>query len=146
MTAVRAALLVGGTAAAAVGTWELLRSGLSNIVATVWWLAGGVVAHDALLAPVTLLVVFAASRRLPEWLRAPAAVGFVVLGSVTVVAIPVLGRFGARSDNPTLLDRNYLLGWLVVAAVVTVGVGLAARLRRSRGSAGLRHGSRRPPI
>ena len=47
----------------------------------------------------------------PGRLRAPAAAAFVVLGSVTLLAIPVLGRFGARPDNPTLLDRHYVAGW-----------------------------------
>ena len=42
--------------------------------------------------------------------RAPAVAGLVVLGSVTLLAIPVLGRFGARADNPTLLDRHYGVG------------------------------------
>ena len=51
------------------------------------------------------------------------SVGFVVLGSVTLLAMPVLGRFGARPDNPTLLDRDYSVGlagagrrWSLVAA------------------------------
>ena len=38
--------------------------------------------------------------------------GGVVLGSLTLLAIPVLGRFGERPDNATLLDRNYTVGWL----------------------------------
>ncbi len=50
--------------------------------------------------------------------------GFVVLGSATLLAIPVLGRFGERPDNPTLLDRNYTAGWLVLAALVAGGVAI----------------------
>ena len=50
---------------------------------------------------------------LPRAARAPAVVGFVVLGSVTLLAVPVLGRFGARPDNATLLDRDYVVGWVV---------------------------------
>ena len=53
----------------------------------------------------------------------------------TTVPHPVLGRFGARADNPTLLDRDYLAGWLVLAALVAVGVA-AGTLVRSRGVPG----------
>ena len=53
------------------------------------------------------------ARGCPRSVRAPAAVALVVLGSVTLLAVPVLGRFGARPDNPTLLDRDYSAGWLV---------------------------------
>jgi hypothetical protein len=56
-----------------------------------------------------------------------------VLGTVTVVAVPLLGRFGARADNPTLLDRNYLLGWLVLATLTVVVVGVAVALSRTGG-------------
>ena len=43
----------------------------------------------------------------------------------------MLGRFGARPDNPTLLDRDYLVGWLVLAGVVLL-VTVVASLVRSR--------------
>ena len=63
------------------------------------------------LAPLTIGAAVAA-RLLP---RAPAGRGrrsaLVVLRTVTVTAIPVLGPWGARPDNPTLLDRNYVAGW-----------------------------------
>jgi hypothetical protein len=56
-------------------------------------------------------------------------VGLVVLGSVTLLAVPVLGRFGARDDNPTLLDRHYGTGWLVVAGLVVLAVAVAGLVR-----------------
>jgi hypothetical protein len=133
-----------GTALAAVGAWLLLASGPGNVVSASVWLAGGVVAHDALLAPVTVFVVLVASRVVPRWLRAPMAVGFVVLGTVTVAAIPVLGRFGARPDNPSLLDRNYAAGWLVFAAVVVIAVSIAGWRRRAAAGAGMAVAPRRP--
>jgi hypothetical protein len=135
---VRAArLTIGavGLAVLAYGAFLLLDTGWTNIGRTAWWLVGGVVVHDGFLAPATIVVVVIASRLLPEWARGPAAVGLVVLGSLTLLAIPVLGRFGARSDNPSLLDRNYTAGWLAVAGVVVAGVGVAAWWRRRRWAA-----------
>jgi hypothetical protein len=50
------------------------------------------------------------------------------------MAVPVLGRWGANADNPTILDRNYTLGWLVVASLVLAGV--VAGVLRARGPGG----------
>jgi hypothetical protein len=69
-------------------------------------------------------------RLLPACLRGPAAVGMVVLGSLTLAAIPVLDRFGAGPDNPTLLDRDYTAGWPVVAPIIVVGVAAGAAIQR----------------
>jgi hypothetical protein len=132
MRVLRAVLALAGLAVAGYGGWLLVDTGLDNLRATLTWLVGGVIAHDALLAPATIGVVSVASRFLPTWLRGPATVGLVVLGTVTIAAIPVLGRFGARADNPTLLDRNYVAGWLVLAGVVLIGVVAAAVARRPR--------------
>lgn len=107
------------------GGWLVLSRG-HDLVNLVLWLAGGVVLHDGVLALVVLVVGTVAVRMLPSSAKAPAVVGFVVLGSVTLLAVPVLGRFGARSDNPTLLDRDYTVGWLVLAGVVLVGVVTAS--------------------
>ncbi|HEX2894751.1 MAG TPA: hypothetical protein VHO29_12195 [Marmoricola sp.] len=120
-----------GLATAGLGVSRLLELGPANLVATVLWLAAGVVLHDGLLAPLTVAlgVLVARAARLP----APVLTGLVVLGSVTVVAVPVLGRFGARPDNPTLLDRNYVLGWLGLATLTVLCCGIVAVVRRKKG-------------
>ena len=58
----------------------------------------------------------------------------MVLGAVTLLAVPVLGRFGAQPDNPTLLDRAYGPGWLVLAGltVLLAVVRRPPRLRAAR--------------
>ena len=130
MRAARLATGAGGLAALCYGIVLMSETGWRNIARTLPWLVGGVLAHDGLLAPVTIALVVIATRLLPPWLRGPAAIGLVVLGSLTLVAIPVLGRFGARADNPTLLDRDYWAGWLIVAAIVLVAVAAGALWRR----------------
>jgi hypothetical protein len=89
------------------------------------------VLHDLVLAPIVVVVIVVGARRLPETWRGPAAAALVVLGSVTLVATPVLGRFGARPDNPTLLDRPYVAGWALIATV-TVLVTVATIVVRTR--------------
>ena len=120
----RAALAVAGLAIGAYGAFRLLELGWANVAATLLWLAAGVFLHDAVVAPATIALAALGVALLPRRLRGPSAGGLLVLGTVTIAAVPVLGRFGARGDNPTLLDRDYTAGWLVVAALVLAGVGL----------------------
>jgi hypothetical protein len=119
------------------GAWLLLsRQDLDRLTGVAVWLAAGVVLHDFVLAPLVIVAAAVAARLLPSPARGPATVGLVVLGSVTLLAVPVLGRFGARADNPTLLDRPYVAGWLVLAGLVLTGVVVATVLRARRGHAG----------
>jgi hypothetical protein len=72
----------------------------------------------------------------PRERLAPFAVALVVLAPVTLLGIPVLGRFGARADNPTLLDRHYWLGWSVLVAVVIAAILVVRYAERRRRAAG----------
>lgn len=123
-----------GVLATAYGGWLLLDLGVDNLLATATWLAAGVVLHDAVLAPATILAAVVSTPVLPAAWRAPVTAGAIVLGSVTLLAIPVLGRYGAKADNPTLLDRDYLRGWLVVAALTCAGVAVAVVSERLAGA------------
>ncbi|MBD8869821.1 hypothetical protein [Nocardioides donggukensis] len=132
-------LLLGGLGAgvAAYGAVLLLGQDLADLLDIAVWLTVGVLVHDAVLAPLTIVSGLLVARWVPGPLRAPLATGFLVLGATTLLAVPVLGRFGARPDNPTLLDRDYLTGWVVLAALTALGVAAATGLRvvarRSRG-------------
>ena len=147
MTGWRILLGALGLGAAAYGAVQLLDLGLDNLTATLVWLVGGVALHDGVLAPLTLAVAAVAATLWRRPLPPPLVTGAVVLASVTLVAVPVLGRFGARSDNPTLLDRNYVLGWLglatlIVVVSVTGVVATAARARTKGGADGTGAGRR----
>jgi hypothetical protein len=132
---VAARLVIGGAGVllGLYGAWLLLsRQDPAELVNAALWLASGVVLHDLVLAPLVLLLVALGGRVVPPYARGPAVAGLVVLGSVTVLAVPVLGRFGARADNPTLLDRDYPAGWLALAGLVLLAVVVASLLVRAR--------------
>ncbi len=74
------------------GLITLLNSNWSDLISI--WLAGGIVADDFLLAPLTLALVAATLTVLPQLFRAVGASALVVVDTVTIAAIPVLGRFG----------------------------------------------------
>jgi hypothetical protein len=133
MKAARLAVAALGVLAGGYGAWLLLsRLDLAQLTSAAIWLASGVVLHDFVLTPVVLVVVAVTARVAPRHVHAPAVVALVVLGAATLLAIPVLGGFGARSDNPTLLDRSYGTGWLVLAGLTLVAVVVASLVVRSR--------------
>ena len=125
----RAFLGLLGVAASTYGAFLLLDLGAENLKATANWLVAGVILHDGVLAPLTILICLAGGAVLGRW-RAPSAAGLIVLGTITLTAIPVLSGNGERPDNPTLLDRDYEAGWLVVAGIVLAGVVLGRCLNR----------------
>jgi hypothetical protein len=136
MRALRFSLGGAGVVLALVGVWHLLGNGFADLAATVAWLVGGVVAHDALIAPLVVLLGVGLLPRLPSWGRGPAVAGFVVLLTVTLTAVPVLGRFGAKPDDPWLLPRPYGALWLGFALVAVAAVVGASVLRRRRSGKG----------
>ncbi len=133
----RTRLLIGvvGVAMGAFGALRFLQLDRSDIVNAVLWLGGGVIAHDLVLAPVTIALTLLAARLVTGRARAAVVTGLVVLATVTVTAIPVLGGWGVRADNPTLLNRDYVIGWLVFAGLVVAGtlIALAPWTRRRDG-------------
>ena len=110
-----------GVAMGMFGLLRFLQNDLGDITDGVLWLAGGVIVHDGIIAPLTIGLVLLGRRIVPRKAWVVTVTGLVVLITVTVTAIPVLGSWGARADNPTLLDRNYALGWCVFAVLVLLG-------------------------
>jgi hypothetical protein len=135
----RTRLAIGalGVGMGAFGTLRFLQLDLEDIVNAVLWLAAGVLIHDAVIAPLTIGLTLLLTRAVPAAARKQVAVALVVLATVTVTAFPVLGRFGERPDNLTILPRNYLAGWVVFAVLVflvtLVASPLGRLLRRGRG-------------
>lgn len=121
------------------GAWLLLEVGWVDLVDAALWMAGTVVVHDAVLAPLVVLLGAALPHVLPAVTRAPVVVAAVVLGTVTLVAVPVLGRFGASPGNETLLDRDYVAGWSLLAGLTAVGVIGAILVRRVHGDRSARN-------
>ena len=133
MRTVRSVATVAGALATVYGVWLLLDLGWANTRSTLVWLIGGVVLHDGVFAPLVIVVALVALRLVPRDRLAPWVVALVILVPVTLVGVPELGRFGARADDPTLLDRHYWLGWSLMVTLVVVGVivGAVATTRRT---------------
>ena len=119
----RTRLLVGaaGLVAGLYGALLLLtRQDPGQWLEVAIWLGAGVVAHDVLVSGLVIGACLVGSRLLPLGWRAPAAIALVVWGGLSVVAVPVLTRAGARADNTTLLDRPYLATWWKISSIVVL--------------------------
>lgn len=133
----RGALVLLGLLGVGYGGWllEAHQSG-AQLFQVAQWAVIGVVLHDAVLAPLALGLGWLGQRTLAPAVAAPATVALVLVGTLSVVAVPVLDGYAAHRGNHTLLDRDYTAGWLLTAGVVlvalAVGGTLSALLNRSR--------------
>jgi hypothetical protein len=137
-TAWRVAGVAIGTATAAYGVPLLVgRQDPAEVTAALTWLVAGVLLHDAVLAPLTIVVGVVAARWRSAHLRVAGMIALVVLGPLTLLAVPVLGGFGEEPTNPSLLDRPYVAGWALIVALTCLAAAGHALVVRSR------HGARK---
>ncbi|QWC84944.1 hypothetical protein KLP28_15575 [Nocardioidaceae bacterium] len=120
--AVRGAIGTIGVLVGVYGAALMLQLAGSTLVGVAKWLVAGVILHDFVLAPLTVGAWWLARRYLPAVVSGPLAGGVVVLGSITIMAIPVLVQWRVVPSNPSLLDRDYSMGLLIVAGIVATGV------------------------
>jgi hypothetical protein len=108
----------------AVGATLLLKGGQLTDVAL--WLAGAIVLHDGIVAPLVLAVGLLLAG-VPA--RGTVRAALVVAGSLTLVALPVLLRRGTPA-NASVLPLDYVRNWLIALGVVAVLTGVLLVVRR----------------
>lgn len=103
------------------------------------WLAGALVLHDAVLAPLlligNLLLRRAGAGALPWASVAVVQVALIVGGVLTLLAFPALRAQAIGARNPSVLPFDYgahlAVAWAVIGVVV-VAAAIAGRVRRAR--------------
>jgi len=133
----RVGLIVLGALLTAVGGAAFV----AGVPARQWlgvlaWLAGAVVLHDAVFAPLVLVgtrLLRRAGARVPWAAVAVVQVALVVGGALTLLAVPAIRAQQLGARNPSLLVFPYglhlALAWAAIG-VVTAAVVLALALRR----------------
>jgi hypothetical protein len=117
--------LAAGWAVMAVGVGgAIVNGGSTDPPALALWLAGSLVAHDLVVAPVVFVVGIAVRRSVPAWARALVQGGLIVTGVLALYSIPLLGGFGRDAGNPSILPRAYGPGLLVALGTVWAAVGI----------------------
>lgn len=133
MRAVRGLLVLAGAACGLWGLWLMRDFTREQLTSEAFWLAGGILLHDAVLAPAVVGIGWAAARLLPGHFRSSSATAFLVWGTLTVAFLPVLTGQGGKPGNDTILGKPYVLSW-VVMTVLLVGYAVTAALLRRRQS------------
>lgn len=115
-----------GAGLAAYGAYLLLAGARwPPLSSALTWFAGGVLIHDALLVPLTLLVGVALLRVVPGGYRGLVQGALVMSALLTVALLPLMSGRGRTPANPSQqplpYTRNLLLVllavWLVTAAL-----------------------------
>ena len=130
MRAGRALLMVAGVAGGIWGLWLMRDFTSTQLVSIGTFLVGGVILHDAILAPVTVGLGVLAARLLPGHFRAAVGIAFLIWATLTLAFFNVLSGQGGKPDNVTVLNRPYALSWLVMTAMLAVIAVIAATRRR----------------
>jgi hypothetical protein len=118
-----------GLAIVAFGIGGLLTQ-LQGPALTSWLkvIAGGLLAHDALFAPLVVLGSVLVVRVVPASARAPVQGALIVSGALIAVSIPVVGGYGRLANNPSLLPSDRYGTRLAVALAVVWALAAALAL------------------
>ena len=100
----RGLLGAAGIVLVLVGAYHLLGTSFPDLVNIVLWLAGGVIAHDAVIAPLVVLVAVVVLPRLPSWGRAPAVAG----DSSLITSAPKSARW-RHAAGPAKMADDFLI-------------------------------------
>lgn len=129
---VRLLLILTGVGFGLWGVWLMRDFTTQQLTSEAFWLAGGVIVHDAILAPVVVVVGFVASRLLPDHFRSSTATAFLIWGTLTIAFLPVLSGKGGKPGNDTILGKPYVLSWIIMTLVLIAYAVVAALWRRRR--------------
>ncbi|WP_309235485.1 hypothetical protein [Streptomyces sp. TRM64462] len=132
--------LLGGAGIVLMGVGVWLVAGTGSVRDVVVWLAGAVVLHDGVVAPLVLALGLLVAR-LPG--RRLVRAALVVAGGLTLVALPVL-LARKRPANPTVLPLDYPRNWLLLLAAVAAVTALIAAARAAARRRGARIGGSAP--
>lgn len=140
MKAARAVLgLVGVATIAGGGLLLATTQRPDQILGLLFWLAGGILVHDGIIAPVVVglaLLLRRLGRRLPWAAVGVIQVALVVGGIMTLIVAPEIVAQAKGPVNPTILVGPYgarLVGLWIVLAIATAGVvGVLIARRSSR--------------
>lgn len=98
------------------------------------WLGGGLLAHDALIAPLVGLIGLGLARFAPDSMKAPLQGGLFASGVVILTTFPFWRGYGRSADNPSVLPNDYAAGvaWTLVVIWSAAAVWAFSR-RRTHG-------------
>ena len=120
-----------GWALIAYGVWGFVTR-VGRPLQTAEWVAATVLTHDALVAPVVVVVGLVVAAIVPRRGRGPVAGGLAATAVVLAFSYPLLRGFGRRADNASILPLDYPRDVAIVVGLVWVTAGACWWLQRRR--------------
>jgi hypothetical protein len=96
------------------------------------FLAAVLVAHDAVLLPLTIAAGALLSRSTPRWAQPGVRAAAIVSLAVGVVGVPLVLSFGRTADNASILPLAYGHGLLLILALTWATALTSTALTRHR--------------
>ncbi len=126
------ASFVVGWAAIVFGAWSAWsHMGPPARASFALFFVGAAIVHDAVVAPIAIVVGTAVARRAPRLARAAIGSALIVSAAVTLAVWPVVRRYGELADNPSFLPHPAWIALLGIVAAVWVVAGAAILRARS---------------
>lgn len=122
----------------AAAGWAVVLAGVRGIVEVsidtrpadlARFVAGGILLHDLVVAPLVVLAGVAVARLVPGPIR-PAIQGALVASAIIALfAFPLVRGYGRAANNPTSLPHDYAANLAAVLAAVWAVAAVAAVVR-----------------
>jgi hypothetical protein len=119
-----------GFAVMAYGVFGLLaESDRTHPGKWVRWFVGSAIAHDFVVAPVTIAVAVIVVRYVAPTYRSFVQGAMIATGLLVLTFYPFVRGFGRSSGNASVLPNNYARGLIVALALVWFATGALLLLR-----------------
>ena len=102
-----------------------------DVLATLTWLVGGPILHDAVVAPVAAIAGLALAKVIPRPWRTPVMAATTATAVLAILAFPLIWRTYGTPPEPGLHDGNTPLGLALTVAAVWVVIAAVTVARRS---------------
>ena len=118
-------LYAAGAAMIGFGVWGQLFGADTNPRRYGELLLVAALGHDLVLAPIVLVLGVVARKVLHRLVHATLQAAAIVAFVLLLIALPGIGRFGAKADNSSILPLNYTNGLMVILGIIAAGAVLS---------------------
>lgn len=127
--------VVGGLLLAYGGARLLHGLPLPTLLVLAGWLLAALVIHQGVLSP-AVIAVGAALRSLPDRARGFVQAALIMVGAVTVIAIPLIIRQFSQPAGKAMLLQQYGINLALLVGIIALGtlIAYAIRVARDRSS------------
>ena len=123
-----------GVALVVVGVREVVDSATwASLRAMIAWFVGGILVHDLIVVPLTMLAALAVARFVPRTYRSLVQGALGVSAALTLALLPLLSGQGRTAANPSQQPLPYGRNLALILAIVWICAAVLAVRRHRRG-------------